>query len=196
MSFGHKLYSSHLDDEEKILHVARRHIVIYIRDSFKAFFFGVMLPVLIFLLIPELIWFCAFWLMMGSFGMLYHFIDWYFDAWIITNLGIIDIERHGLFERNSTRADYHMIEGVSYTISGIIPTIFNYGDITLDKLGAQTSIILKDAAYPKRIERVMIRYQENYIKDRSVRDHHALKDMLSEMIAYHVQNKKIKPPER
>lgn len=191
MKFSYKLYSSHLDDGEKILNVARRHIFIFISDAFKAIFFGLVIPIGLFILVPEFFNFCLIWMGVGLLFVFYHFIDWYFDAWLITNVGIIDIERHGLFERNSTRCDYHLIEGVSYTIKGVIPTLFAYGDIMLDKLGAQTQVILKDAAFPKNVERLLIRYQEKYVKERSVRDHVALKDMLSEMIAYHVQNEKI-----
>jgi hypothetical protein len=72
--------------------------------------------------------------------------------------------------------------------------MFNYGDIIIDKLGAQTQLILKDAANPKRVERRVLKCQEKYISARSVRDHGALKDMLSEMIAYHVQSGKVKNP--
>ena len=85
-----------------------------------------------------------------------------------------------------------MMEGMSYTIKGGIPTIFNYGDITVDKLGAQTFVVLKDASSPKKLERLVMKLQEKYVYERSVRDHHTLKGMLSDMIAYHhVQNEKL-----
>jgi len=84
-----------------------------------------------------------------------------------------------------------MIEGISYTITGLWRTVFNYGDIVVDKLGTKTSVKLKDAANPKKLERAVMKYQEKFVNSKSIRDHHALKGMLSEMIAYHVQNDKI-----
>jgi len=86
-----------------------------------------------------------------------------------------------------------MIEGISFTIRGWLPTIFNYGDITIDKLGAKTSVVLKDSTKPKRLERQVLKYQEKFVYEKSVRDHHQLKDMLSEMIAYHVNTDKVQP---
>ena len=60
-------------------------------------------------------------------------------------------------------------------------------DIILDKLGSQTTLVLKDAGRPKKVERVLIKFQDKYAHEKGMRDHNALKDMLSAMIAYHVQ---------
>lgn len=194
MKLRHYIFSSHLDEGEKILEVAHRHALVLKFDSFKTFMFGVIFPTLLYLIFPQALFICIVWWVIGFMGMLYHFIDWYFDAWLITNMGVIDIERNGLWERSSTRIEYHMIEGIGYTIKGFLQTIFNYGDITIDKLGAQTSVVLRDASSPKKVERKIMKYQEKFVSSKSIRDHGALKDMLSEMIAYHVQNGKIADP--
>lgn len=135
------------------------------------------------------------WAFFGVCGLIYHFIDWYFDVWLLTTLGVIDIERNGLFDITSTRIEYHMIEGIAYNIKGFLQTLFNYGDITIDKLGAKTSVVLRNAASPKKLERKVMSYQEKYVYEKSIRDHQALKTMLSDMIAYHVQNNKINNPD-
>ena len=196
MKLGHRLFNTHTDDGEKILSIAHRHILIFKFDAAKTFFFGIMLPAFFYYMFPQFWLAFAIWGGVGFFGIVYHFIDWFYDAWILTDSGVIDIERNGLFDVTSTRIDYHMIEGIAYTIKGVIPTLFNYGDITIDKLGAKTSVKLIDAASSKKLERLVMKYQEKYVFERSVRDHSALKDMLSEMIAYHVHNKKVKVPKR
>ena len=196
MSLRNFIYSGHLDDDEKILDTAHRHFFIYMKDAYKTFIFGMALPAMFFLFFPQAYFVVAIWGGIGVIGMLYHFVDWYFDAWLITNMGVLDIERNGLFDRTSTRIEYHMIEGLSYTIKGFWPTVLNFGDITLDKLGSKTTVILIDGASPKKVERMILHHQEEFVSDKSVRDHHALKDMLSEMIAYHVQNEKIKPSKK
>lgn len=185
-------YRSYLDDGERILHVAHRHLLILKLASAKTAFFGIIIPLFGYLLFPQILGIFVIWWGIGAVGLLYHFIDWYFDVWLLTNYGVIDIERNGLIDVTSTRIEYHMIEGLSFTIRGWLPTIFNYGDITIDKLGAKTSVVLKDATNPKRLERRVLQYQEKYVYEKSVRDHHQLKDMLSEMIAYHVTGDKIK----
>jgi hypothetical protein len=128
--------------------------------------------------------------------MIYHIIDWYFDAWLLTNQGVVNIEMGGIFSKSSTRVEYHMIEGIGYKVHGFFGTVFNYGDITVDKLGTSTSVVLLDAPNPKKIEKKVMYYQEKFLRSKSIRDHNALKNMLAEMIAYHVQTGKINDPTR
>lgn len=196
MSLKDLVFHGHLDEDEKILAVAHRHPFILCKDSFKTFFIGLILPLVFYAFFPQIYFVMVGWAVLGVVGMIYHFVDWYFDAFLITNVGIIDIERNGLFDRSSTRVEYHMIEGISYTIKGVMATILRFGDITIDKIGTQTSVLLKDCSHPKSIERLIMKHQADFVGDKSYRDHNTLKDMLSEMIAYHVQNDKIKPPKR
>ncbi|PIR54807.1 hypothetical protein COU74_03610 [Candidatus Peregrinibacteria bacterium CG10_big_fil_rev_8_21_14_0_10_36_19] len=195
MTFAERLFAGYLDDGEKILYVAHRHILIFKVKAAKTTFFGLTVPFIGYLLFPQFLVGFLIWAIVGVFGYFYHFLDWYFDCWILTNAGVIDIERNGLFDVTTTRIDYHMIEGIAYTIKGVLQTLFNYGDITIDKLGAKTSVVLKDAANPRRLERIVMRYQEQFIYERSVRDHQALKTMLSDMISYHVHHQMLNEEE-
>ncbi len=185
------LFKSYLDDGEKILHVAHKHIVLLKVKGAKTSFFGITLPVILFLLFPSipLVW--GIWIFIGLCGVFYNFMDWYFDAWLLTNYGVISLEGEGIFDVTATRVEYHMIEGISYSIKGFWRNLLNFGDITLDKLGAKTSMSLQDAASPQKLERIIMDYQQKFVSDRSIRDHQALKDMLADMIAYHVHNNKI-----
>lgn len=194
MKFRERIFSSYLDEGEKIIHIAHRHIIIFKFDAAKPFFFGIVIPSVLYLFFPQGLPLFVLWWVGGLLGIFYYFIDWYYDAWLLTNFGVVDIERNGLFDITATRVEYHMMEGMAYTIKGVIPTVFNYGDITVDKLGAQTFVVLKDASSPKKLERLVMKLQEKYVYERSVRDHHTLKGMLSDMIAYHhVQNEKLDP---
>jgi hypothetical protein len=191
MKLRNRIFARFLDDGEKVLHVAHRHISIFLYKSFKAFFFGLAIPTVLYFLFPNLLIAWIIWGGVGLFGIIYHFLDWYFDVWLLTNSGIIDIERNGFFDITTTKIEYHMLEGVSYTVKGFWRTIFNFGEITVDKLGGKNSIVLEDAIKPKKLESKVLKYQDKFVVDRSVRDHQALKNMLSEMIAYHAQNQKI-----
>jgi len=196
MKLGHRFFVSYLDNGERILYIAHKHVLMLKVSSAKTSFLGIVLPVLGFLLFPRFILIFAVWILVGVIGLIYHFFDWYLDAWVLTNAGVIDIDGDGFFSFTSTRVDYHMIEGMSYTVQGFLGTVFNYGTITLDKLGAKTSVVLKDASNPKALERLVMKYQEQYVVARSVRDHQELKGMLSEMIAYHIHNNKLKKPSK
>ncbi len=194
MKIRDRIFKNYLDDGEKILHIAHKHILVLKIDSAKTIFFGLILPTGLYFLVPRALPIFVIWWVIGLGSFIYHIIDWYYDTWLLTNLGIIGITRQGLLDVTATRVEYHMIEGISYNIKGVLQTIFNYGTVTVDKLGAQTSVILHDASSPKKLERLVMRYQEKYVYDRSIRDHNALKGMLSDMIAYHAQNNKIEIP--
>ncbi len=191
MDFGKYFFKGNLEEGEKILYIAHRHVLVLKLSSAKTSFFGIAMPIFLYILFPQLLIFVIPWLLCGFAGLAFQIFDWYCDVWILTNVGVIDIHRNGLFDITSTRIDYHMIEGISYRVNGVLQTIFNYGDITVDKLGSKTSVVLNDAANPKNLERIVMKYQEKYVADKSVRDHHALKGMLAEMISYHVQNQMI-----
>lgn len=186
-------FRGYLDDGERILDVAHKHVLVLKFTSAKTMFFGVMMPLVLYYLFPQGWWVWMIWMGIGGVGLIYHFVDWYFDAWLLTNMGIIDVQRDGFFDFTSTRVDYPMIEGISYSINGFWRTLFGFGDITVDKLGTKTSVMLTDAANPKKLERQVMSYMEKYVSERSIRDHDALKGMLADMIAYHVQNSKIDP---
>lgn len=196
MNIDSFLFAGHLDNGEKIISIIHRHPLILLKDSFRGLLIGLVLPVLLYFFFPGLIFIAFVWFCVGILAFLYFFIDWYFDAWLVTNTGVIDIERNGIFDRSSTRIEYHMIEGIAFNIKGFWQTIFNFGEITIDKLGAGTTVVLHDATNPKKVERILMKNQEKFVSSKSLRDHSALKDMLSEMIAYHIQNEKVKIPKK
>lgn len=196
MKLPNYFFKQFLDPGEKILYVAHKHILVLKLTAAKSTFLGITLPIILFFIFPKAILLFAVWALIGAGIFFFHVFDWYFDAWLLTTSGVVDIQRNGFFDITTTRVDYHMVEGISYTIKGVIPTIFNYGKITVDKIGAKTSVVLEDAASPKKIEQKVLKYQQRYVNDKSIRDHDALKTMLSEMIAYHVQNGKVKPPKQ
>ena len=194
MELSYYFFTGHLEDDEKILFVAHRHFFILFKDSVKTFFLGLIVPILLFIFFPKLILFCGAWMVVGILGMFYNFVDWYFDAWIVTNLGIIDIERNGLFDKQSKRVEYEMIDGIEYKITGVWPTIFNFGDLAIDTMGTNMSLLLKDAANPKKMEKIIVGFQEKYVSDKSFSDYNSLKDMLASMLAYHSKHGMIEDP--
>jgi len=187
----HFIFSSYLEDGEKIFEVIRRHILVFKLAAAKTSFFGLVVPGFLWFLIPQARIAYVIWIAVGLLGLSYHYMNWYYDVWLLTNRGIIDIERKGYLDVRATRIEYHLIEDITYTIKGLMQTIFNYGDIMIDKMVARVSVTLKDCPNPKKAERLIKRYQKKYVFERSVKDHDKLKDMLSDMISYHVQGEKI-----
>lgn len=84
------------------------------------------------------------------------FIDYYLDVWIITNDRIVDIEQHGLFTKTITELDLFRIQDVTVEINGIFPTLFDYGNLTVQTASSNTHIIFYNIAHPNEIRRELI----------------------------------------
>lgn len=181
------LYSDYLEDNEEILFVGHRVILVFFRDIARILAIYGIGPLVLWLFLPKLVYICIGIGIIGGIKILLTIQDWFYDCWLITNMGVIGVEWTGFFERNSDRVEYQSIEGVSYRIKGVLPTIFNYGNITLAKLGGPTTVTLKEAYNPKRIEKNIVKYQDKFMTKKNFTDQEVLKQLLSELVATHVK---------
>jgi len=117
--------------------------------------------------------------------MLVFYLDWYFDALVITNQSLIDLEWVGFWNRSSTRIEYHTIEGVSYEINGFWAVMMNYGDISIERLGVGQPVGLSAVSFPKSVEREILNAQNEFMRNKSFRDHQSLKELLTNMLSDH-----------
>lgn len=183
----HYLFSDYLEDDEEIVFVAHRHFFVFMPDLFRISIFHAVLPAGFWFLFPQLLWIYLIWAVIGIVRMLFVIQDWFYDCWLITSMGVVGVEWTGYFERTSSRVEYQSIEGMSYTIKGVLPTIFNYGNVTLAKLGGATSVTLKDAYKPKRVEKNLVSSQEKFMTSKNFTDQEVLKQLLSDIVVQHVK---------
>jgi hypothetical protein len=175
-------YRSHLNPGETILHVAHVHPFTIYKDFIKHFFFGIALPGLFYILMPPLIYLWGGWVALGLISLFLFFLDWYFDALLITNQSLIDLQWEGVFHRSSTRIEYHTVEGVSYELNGFWAVILNYGNLSIERLGVGQPVGVDQVANPKSVEREILNAQNEFMKNKNFRDHHTLKDLLAGML--------------
>ncbi len=121
-----------------------------------------------------------------------NFFDYYLDAWIITTKGIIDLEWHGWFHRESSRILYSDIEGISYEINGIIPTIFGAGVMTVEKISTGGTISMEFIRNPKDIEKVILEGLEAYMLKKNMKDATTVQNILAEFVSGAIHSNKIK----
>ncbi len=177
-------FSRHLDDEEEISMVVHKHWLMGLRSLFwpsllflgiwsivafspsRPIFYGVALADLF-----VLIWWIR------------NFMDYYLDAWVITNRGIIDLEWHGWFHRTSTRVLFSDLQGVSYEINGIIGTMFRYGHMDIEKISTGTTMSMDFVKNPKTVECVILENMEAYMHTKNLKDATAVQEILAEFVA-------------
>ena len=114
------LFARHLDDDEGVTAIVHKHWMLGIKH-FLWPVFSFLLAWLVLYVVPFLLVFylVALWAVGSLVWLLRNFFDYYLDAWIITDKGIIDVAWHGWFHRQSTRVLYSDIQGVSYEIQGV-----------------------------------------------------------------------------
>lgn len=190
MKFREFVFRGYLDDGEKIFDIAHKHIITFKVKAAKVTFFGLLLPLALYLLFPspKIALVSIVWGLVGFGGIIFHFIDWYYDCWLITNVGVIAFHRNGFFDVSTQRVDYHLVDDISYTFKGVLQTVMKYGDITIDKLVTGRGVMLQDAANPKKLERKISQYKERFVNAKAVKDHEQLKGMLADMISHYSQN--------
>gem|GEM_PF-340642 len=181
------LFESHLDPGEKILEVCHRHPFVMFNDLLHVLFFTFFVPLFLWYLFPGFAIFYYLWFAIGFMRLSYVLSNWYHDAILITNVSLIKATWHGVFDRTSTRLEYQMIEGLTYTIRGLRKTIFNYGDLEISRTGGGTAIALPDAANPQKVERLVLHYQEKFVSDQSLKDAESLKNLLAVMLRQHAK---------
>lgn len=85
------------------------------------------------------------------------FIDYYLDVWIVTNDRLLDIEQHGLFNRVVTELDLYRIQDVTANITGVVGTLFHYGDVVVTTASANTTIVFRNVPDPNYVREELIR---------------------------------------
>lgn len=181
-------FRSYIEEGEKIYYVAHRHVFTLYKPVMKLTFFGFLIPGALIFLFPQvhvIILAAGAWIFIAFLQFLYILLKWYFDAWLITNAGVIDIQWHGFFDRAATRIEYHTVEGVTNTIKGFWGTILNFGDIALSLIASGTQVLLQNAKRPRYIEQIVLKAQEEFLVHKASKDQQALKNLLAGMIQQH-----------
>ncbi|MDD5489106.1 MAG: PH domain-containing protein [Candidatus Moranbacteria bacterium] len=87
-------------------------------------------------------------------------LDFYLDAWIVTNERIINIEQRGFFIRKISELKLTKIQDVSSEIVGVIPTLFNYGNICVQTAGEIDNFTFFQIPNPNYVKNVIVDLQE------------------------------------
>jgi len=184
------MFASYLDEGEKLLHVFHRHPFIVIPKVIGTLLLGVGIPAILWYLFPQF-WLLFFlWIFVTALRIFRLLMVWYHDVILVTDVSLIDVYWQGLFNKSSTRLEYQMIEGVSQEVRGIIRTMFKYGDISVQVMSGGNSIGLKDAMNPKKIEKIIMDYQQKMASDQNMKDANALKSLLLTMVRQHIKDEK------
>jgi hypothetical protein len=187
MLVGQKHFHRHVDDDEEIIMVVHKHWLL----GFKYLFWpllGFVFAWLLFLFAPHrfIFYIAAIASIATMVWALRSFYDYYLDAWIITDQGIIDVEWHGWFHRQSTRVLFSDIQGVSYEIQGFLGTMMRFGTIGVEKISTGSVLSMDSVKNPRAIEALILQAMEGYLHGKNLTDAKHVQDILAQLVANEV----------
>lgn len=85
---------------------------------------------------------------------------------IVTDLHVTEVQQLGLFNRKVSELSMANVEDVTSNTDGILPTIFNYGTLTIETAGEQHNFVFKfcpnPGAYAKALQDARSEYLKKY----------------------------------
>jgi len=151
-----------LKDKETVVAILRHFPLVYL---FRALAGLLLVSAPFFFMVPlfAMRWFGVPWgliifaasLLAGALYSFKTFIVWYWNAFIITNLRVIDVDQRGFFERTVSEAAYDKVQDVSYKIKGFWGTLLNYGTLIIQTAGTSSNLELEYVRDPKEVHHLM-----------------------------------------
>lgn len=86
-------------------------------------------------------------------------LAWYFwvqNAYVLTNQRLIDLQYTKLFHHSVSEIPMDIIQDVTYEKNGVIASIINFGDVTV-QTASYTEVILETVTDPKAIQQTILK---------------------------------------
>lgn len=96
------------------------------------------------------------WLVFWVVKIVYEYLSWYQDRYIITNERIVDINQKGIFSREVSEVDLANIQSLTHRIHGPAATVLNFGTVIIKSLGGD-GVELRQVAYPAEVQEEITR---------------------------------------
>lgn len=88
------------------------------------------------------------------------FLYWYFNVNIITNERILDVNFASLLYKNIDMAPINKVEEANTTMSGVLGSILNFGDVSVQTAGAVITIKMEKIPKPNRVANLILETAE------------------------------------
>ncbi len=141
-----------LEPDEEILTMVRKHWFVIIAELFGTFIIILLPFVALFLLVlfpnatsplgldpssytKVLAFGVAAWLLLAILSAFRIWTHYYLDLWVVTDRRIIVIDQLHFFNRNVSIFRLERLQDIEFTISGLIPTLLNFGTISAQTAG-------------------------------------------------------------
>lgn len=83
------------------------------------------------------------------------FFGWYFNVFFITTRRIIDVDFFNLINKRVSDAEIDKIQDVTYSTSGPVGTIFNFGSVLIQTASEQQELSFERVPNPEKVADVL-----------------------------------------
>ena len=149
------------EDGEKIILMLRRHPIVNIKWIFVSLLLltgPTILSILgIFSLLPmgfSLVITLAWYLLTSAYA-LEGFLSWYFNVYFVTTMRIVDINFHNLVNKKVSDAEVTKIQDVSYTSSGFLGVMFNFGNVFIQTAADVQEFKFASVPSPEKVAKIL-----------------------------------------
>lgn len=148
------------------------HILLFLRKSFwlnfpwiVMTFILLILPSIVYLLRGNLIGFLPpfraivlglmFYYILIAIYAFINFITWYYNAALITDKRVVDIDFHQLVFKNIAETKLSLVQDVSYNQIGVLPNILGYGYVLIQTAGTLDNFEFYGLPQPARVVEIV-----------------------------------------
>ena len=96
--------------------------------------------------------------------LIYGFVDYYLDVYIVTDRRIVDISQNGLFKRNISELNLRQIQDVNATVQGFAATLLHFGDLYIQTASETPNFVFQSIPHPYEISKKILDLHEAYMQ--------------------------------
>jgi hypothetical protein len=89
------------------------------------------------------------------------FFGWYFNVFFVTTRRVIDVDFFNLINKRVSDAEIEKIQDVSYSTSGPIGTIFNFGDVLIQTAAEMQELSFERVPSPEKVAGILDKLRED-----------------------------------
>lgn len=100
------------------------------------------------------------WLLVLWVGLFISWTNYYLDILIITTKRLIYVNQIGLFSRRVSISRLDRIQDATGEIHGLIPTLLDFGEITIQTAAEEQAFVIRDIPNPAHVKTLILKAQE------------------------------------
>jgi len=96
--------------------------------------------------------------------LLYGFVNYYLDIYIVTNKRIVSINQNGFFRREIAELHLHQVQDVEAKVEGFYQTMLHFGTIYIQTAGERENFVFQDVPHPYTLAKKIVELHEQQIE--------------------------------